>query len=272
MMTFWVLAIGLGIAAFAFVCLPAYFYRQPVEGESTGTSLDDPSGSIRTGVNVSIYQEREAEYKETLDQNLISQDEYTQLINELKRNLIQEAGEDNDPSAANPALGRLPLVLAVLVPLFAVFAYSEFGFSWGSIDDVQVMEELRASDPRDKIAMRASIEKLADRMKGQPDNWEGWFLLAQSYQNLGINEEAAAAYRHLITKFPRDPGLSSYYTETLYLADDRNMTPRVEEAMERTLSLNPADATMLEIKAMSLYQKGELRASVTEFRKALATG
>ena len=56
------------------------------------------------------------------------------------------------------------------------------------------------------------------------------------------------------------------------MAADRVVTPRVAEAIEDTLALNPHDITMLEIKALGSYQRGELREAIGLFQRALAAG
>ena len=166
---------------------------------------------------------------------------------------------------------RLPMAMAFLVPVFALILYSDIGLSLGAIEDVVLAEEIKRADPHDTKGMGDSVEKLAAKLKSQPDNHEGWFLLAQSYLNMAEFEKSAAAFKFLMDKFPQDHGLASYYAEVIYLADGREMSPRASAAIDRTLSLNPADVTMLEIKAMGEFQKGDLLESLGLFQRALAS-
>ena len=199
---------------------------------------------------------------------------------ELQKNLLNETGghetnnETNNETEKRIILktSRLPLSLALLVPVFAIFAYTDYGLSWGAINDLEVADELRAADPHDEQSMRDSVEKLAERLKSQPDNHEGLFLLAQSYLNFREYDKSAEVFKRLLVKFPGDHGLSSYYAEAVYLADDRTMTDRVNKAIESTLALNPNDITMLEIKALALFQSGDLNGALQQFRKAIAAG
>ena len=267
MTTFWILALGLCLLAAAFIILPAYLSHGPAY-----LSQGEDPGSERLDLNVTIYEERLDEYQELFDQGDMIQEEFDQLVTELKKNLLSETASQSEQAEVALGFNRLPLLLAVLVPLFAVLAYSDLGLSWGSIDDLLVSQALRGNDPEDVENMYASVEKLAELLENQPDNVEGWFLLAQSYLNLQAYEKSAVAFKHLVGKYPRDGSLASYYAEAVFMADDREMTERSEQAVDRTLALNPNDITMLEIKAMAAFQTGDLQGSLKYFGRALSAG
>lgn len=262
--TFWTLALVMCAAAAAFILVPLLRRRS-----------SEP-GADRTRTNVDIFEERLAELKESLAAGDLSQEDYDTFVAELQKNLLHDTvTEDAADNAAEPApaqkkrFGRLPIVLAALVPLFAVFAYSGLGLSWGSINDVEFAHEFDTKKPHDKQSMEQSVEKLAASMQHEPDNDQGWFLLAQSYMSMEQYEKAASAFDHLLGRYPGDYNLAAYYAQALYLQDKREITPRVDEAIARTLKLNPHDISMWEIKAMDAYNKGEYAKSITAFRNAL---
>jgi cytochrome c-type biogenesis protein CcmH len=89
---------------------------------------------------------------------------------------------------------------------------------------------------------------------------------------LGEFEKAAGAFKHLMDRYPNDAGLASWYTEALFLVDNRELTDRVSAAIDRTLALNPQDVSMLEIKAMNAFQNNDLAASLKWFRQAMDAG
>ena len=97
-------------------------------------------------------------------------------------------------------------------------------------------------------------------------------MLGRSYLSMGRFEQSARAFGHMLETFTEDHSLHAYYAEALYMADDRTVTPRVAEAIENTLALNPHDITMLEIKALGQFRRQELRPAIETFQKALASG
>ena len=94
-------------------------------------------------------------------------------------------------------------------------------------------------------------------------------MLGQSYLNVSEYEKAAGIFGGLFEKFGGDAGLASYYAESLFLADAREITPRVETAIQKALALNPHELKMLEIKGMDAFQRGDLPVSLKYFSMAL---
>ena len=279
-LSFWAYAILLCLLAAAFILLPL-LYRARRGGVSPQRAT--LQGDDRAALNVAIYEERSAELGASLTAGDIDQQAYDLLSLELQRNLLDEANTiDAQTSPATEALssstsiGWSPLLLAALVPMFAILAYGDFGLSWGAIADLQLSKELRgggaqtAASPHAATGVDATVEKLAERLQSQPDNDEGWFLLSQSYMRMGDFEKATAAFKHLMDRYPNDSGLSSWYTEALFLVDNRQLTQRVAAAIDRTLALNPQDVSMIEIKAMDAFQRNDLAGSLQWFRRALA--
>jgi len=260
MTLFWILAAGLCLLATSFILLPLYFGK------------DKTTDNDREGLNIAIYSERLAEYKHSLEGGEIDAEAFGILEIELKKNLLSETEEVKQTSVIRSHGAKaLPLVVAIMIPLFAVFSYSDVGLSWGAIEDVALAAEMKATAPHDKQGMTNSVEKLAKKLKSQPDNHDGWFLLAQSYLNMAEFEKSSLAFKFLVDKFPQDHAMASYYAETIYLADNRQMTPRVVAAIDRTLSLNPEDVTMLELKAMEAFHDGKLLVSLEFFNRALTS-
>ncbi|NQV63873.1 MAG: c-type cytochrome biogenesis protein CcmI [SAR86 cluster bacterium] len=275
-LSFWIYALLLCVLAVAFVLLPVLYRGR--EGR-IAQQRDD-----RAELNRVIYQERSAELSTSLTAGDIDQQVYDQLSLELQRNLLDEAGSDDTQTAPlngaqdSGSMGRSPWLLAALVPLFAIIAYGDFGLSWGAIVDLQLSKELRgggeqtATSPHDTTGVNTTVEKLAERLRSQPENDEGWFLISQSYMRMGEFEKAAGAFKHLMDRYPNDAGLASWYTEALFLVDNRELTDRVSAAIDRTLALNPQDVSMLEIKAMNAFQNNDLAASLKWFRQAMDAG
>lgn len=267
--TFWIIAILLGVLAAVFVLLPLY----------TGRARQDDEGEIeprdRTGINVGLYEERLAELREALEAGEIDQDAFDDLHAELQKNLLQDTGDNVDSSnPLQPGAGRLPLVLAALVPVFAIFAYSELGLSWGSIGDLELARELgtTSANPHDVSGIEQSVAKLAQRLRSQPDNDQGWFLLAQSYMNLELYQKAAEAYGHIAERYPQDPDISAYQAEALFMASGRLITPEVEALVAKTQELDPSNISMFEIRAMDAFTRGKPADAIKHFRGALAAG
>jgi len=258
MASFWLIALVLGAGASAFVLLPLFLQR-------AGFSED------REGINVGLYEERLSELESQYAEGELTEADFTLLRTELQQNLLSDTGDEGGKLVVSASIGKLPMALALLVPVFAFFAYADLGLSWGALTDLEISQELKSDEPHGDGIQLSTVDKLAESMKQQPDNHEGLFMVAQSYMKLSEYEKAAVAFDKLFSIFPGDAGLASYIAESLFLADKRKITPRVEAAIQKSLALNPHDITMLEIKGMDAFVKGDLEMALEYFSKGLVT-
>ena len=54
--------------------------------------------------------------------------------------------------------------------------------------------------------IRSMVQRLADRLEDQPDDFDGWMRLGRAYGVLRKNTEAAKAYGRAVDLRPMDPG------------------------------------------------------------------
>lgn len=253
MLLFWLAALLLCALAILFILLPL----------RRGAGEDD-----RARINVELYEDRLAELEAALRNGEVASDEFETLKAELQKNLLIEtsAQQADSPAASTPS--RLPLAVAVSTPVLAILLY----VYWGSIADVELAETFRQLDPSDAVAVESAVETLASRMERQPDNDQGWFLLANALLGLEKYGRAADAFARLLERYPEDARLASNHAEAMYLAAGGTLTPAVQQAVERALALNPHSLSMLEILGMDAFQRGDFQQALDHFQQALNGG
>lgn len=251
---FWIIAAGLCVVAAAFIAGP-FLLR-------TGESRD------RTRINVELYEDRVAELEKARADGEITAEEFDTLKAELQKNLVSETAGASKLITGKKAASRLPLYLAIAIPVLAL----PFYLTSGALDDLHLAERLRSLDASDEIGVRETIDALAERMAAQPENDQGWFLLANARMGLEDFEGAADAYRHLVDRFPGDEGLAASYAEALYLAREGVMTESVRAAVERAIELDPQSLPMLELMGMHSFRQGQLATALDFFQRALGAG
>ena len=265
MTSFWIVALLMSAMAAAFVLLPLV----PRKNQSVRNSTAD-----RAAANIAIYRIQLAELEAALTAAFLSQTEFEQQKNELEIELLDAVEtSDDSPDASDPGRPtRLPLIFAALVPLIAVFLYADWGLSLGSINDLLVAEDLQAinQDGHNQGEMSDITVRLQERLADQPENDEGWYLLARSLTSMSKFEEAIGAYDHLLTRYPQDARLRAYKAEIMYLADGRRVTDRVREAIDVTLTLAPDSPSVLELLAMDAFTKGDFTQSIATFERVLS--
>ena len=119
------------------------------------------------------------------------------------------------------------IAVAVLIAPLALALYS-VGSNWDP--------ELAARATRgDEI-----LQRLASHLEDNPDDLEGWRLLAASYMQLGRYDEGRAAYQRLWDLTPQpDDELKIAYAESQILADRAALTGEAGRLVEEVLVTNP---------------------------------
>ena len=254
LVTFWVIALLMCVLAVAFILWPVWRSRH-------NEAMD------RTDLNVQLYQARLLEIEESRVRDEMTDAEYAELEQELQLALLQDAGEE---TVVESEQSHLPMVFAAAVVVLSVFAYSDFGLSFGALNDWLLSVEIHETSPHDQADMRATVEKLSASLQNQPDNDQGWFLLGQSWNSLSAYDKSSEAFGHLVKKYPGDASLASYYAEALFLLDQQRFSPRVTLAVEQALKLNPNNVLMLELTGMKAYRAGDTNTALSLFRRALS--
>jgi cytochrome c-type biogenesis protein CcmH len=89
------------------------------------------------------------------------------------------------------------------------------------------------------------LKRLEDRMATQPDDAEGWALLARSYMELKRYPEAAATYAKATAKLPNEASLWVEYVDAEVMANERKWTPAATKAIASALKLAPENPKAL---------------------------
>jgi cytochrome c-type biogenesis protein CcmH len=254
-MMFWLIAILLGFIGSAFILAPLLLGR-------SRTYRDQ-----RAEINLSLYRERVNDLRMAGNA-----EEVIALELEAKKALLSDTSDEQEASLPLVTDRRYSITAAFLVPIFAVIVYADFGLGRGALPDVGLAQAMLESDPSDPAGYRYFIQQVEERVEQRPDDPDTLFLLARGYANLGDYGKAAPAYRKLLEYFPGDPNLLSQYAETLYVVDDRKLTPRVLTAVGNALQANPQDAAMLELRGIAAANAGDIPLALTWLNRALQTG
>ncbi|HEX4872345.1 MAG TPA: c-type cytochrome biogenesis protein CcmI [Nevskiaceae bacterium] len=211
----------------------------------------------RREANVAGYRQRLAELAAEEAAGLIDAEAARHLREELDRRLLADA--DGAPVAADrrpPPRPLLALWLGLLLSLLAAGGYWGLGGSWR----VQARIEQAAADPAaaERLSVLAMVEGLQARLAGQPDDLEGWTLLARSLGVLERHAEAAEAYARALRLAPSpDADLLTGEGEMRALAVGRDLQGLPRERFEQALQVAPDHPRALWFAGLAALQAGE---------------
>jgi cytochrome c-type biogenesis protein CcmH len=163
--------------------------------------------------------------------------------------------------AAEPTSSMLVPGIVLFVGTVVVAGYAVVG-SPGSIDrgpgDV-VSSEGSAPHGTTSEQMDAMVDRLAQRLKTDSGDANGWTMLARSYVAIGRHRDAVSAFEHAVALRPDDAALWADYADALAMDSDRKLEGRPLELVDRALALDPNQAKALALAGTAAFDRGDYR-------------
>lgn len=180
-----------------------------------------------------------------------------------------------------PGVSRKPLLiggLAVVIPLVAVLAYQKLGTPTAATQSAMPMPPpmLAGAMPPghpDKAVMNMDLgqlaDKLAEKLKTQPDNAEGWALLARTYVEVKRHKESLPAFEKAASLLPKDPHLLADYADALAMSNGGKFDKKCEDLIEQALKLDPLHVKALMLKATMAFNSKDYPKAIAAWEKIL---
>jgi len=221
--------------------------------------------------NVTISRERLAVLKTDLENNVISVDEFDKLKLELEQTLASDLNSD----AESPVSQQNPLwaiVTALSVPIVTTGFYLAVGTpatitgqlpaqvaqTPHATQDTPSAQAPQSATPEQQVAsVEAMVTNLAQRLEQNPNDAEGWMMLARSYTVIGRHDDAIAAYEILHTLVGDQPEVLAQYAGALIVANRGEANPQAQDFLTRALAANPNEARALWLSGILAQQQGD---------------
>lgn len=119
------------------------------------------------------------------------------------------------------------------------------------------------ADPALQAAQFAAVvEQLANKLKEQPNNPEGWAMLARSYARLQRPADALQAYTRAVALQPDDAQLLADYADVLAFQNNRQLAGEPTKLIDRALKLEPNNAKALALAGSAAFDRKDFAAAV----------
>jgi len=121
----------------------------------------------------------------------------------------------------------------------------------------------------DQIA--AMTESLAAKLKTDPNNAEGWAMLARSYAVLGRFDDAVTAYQRVLTLRQDDAQVYADYADALAVTRGRKLEGEPAKLIEKALSLDPRNFKALSLAGTVAFNQPDFKRAADLWQRALAS-
>jgi cytochrome c-type biogenesis protein CcmH len=262
---FWVICAGLILIALAFV-LPTAMQRA---GESDREIEDE-----RKEANIAVYRDQLSELESDLRNGIVSDEQYAQDREEIERRLLEDtATSQTTKTVTAPALLRnTAYLLGIGLPLVAVIFYLNVGSPKSITETPQVASargQTAAPQERTQEQIAANVDKLAQRLQSNPNDAQGWTMLARSYNSMEKWSEAAGAYAKATEQSPNNADLWAEYAFATAMANDRSLEGKPMELINRALKVDPQNSKALQLAGSAAFQAKDYKKAIDYWQQIL---
>ena len=125
-------------------------------------------------------------------------------------------------------------------------------------------EILNLNEKEQNLRINQMVEQLADRLKDDKNDFEGWVRLYQSYKVLGSNEKALKTLRDAIKLNPKNINLKQMLLRELLPTNKKPVfSNETNRLVDDILVLDPNNVDGLFFSGFAAYNKGEKKKAIT---------
>ncbi|MFY3551085.1 c-type cytochrome biogenesis protein CcmI [Achromobacter insolitus] len=188
---------------------------------------------------------------------------------ELQRDLLQDLERRRTrsaPWAGQRAGVAAACLLTVLIPVAAVLLYGQLGNPRAAaVAGAGQPAEPHASETGNDMTL--AINALAQRLRAAPDDADGWYMLARSYETLGRYADAVAAYQQVLRLVPGQPAVLADLADALLSANQGNPDDASIAAVAQALAAQPDQPKALALAGMMALRRGDAAEALAHWER-----
>lgn len=174
-------------------------------------------------------------------------------------------GQASGRGTSHAALAGL---LIALVPASALTLYMRIG------DPAALAIQEAANAPTREHAdtpasMEAAVSLLAARLQRDPNDAQGWSMLARSYMVLDRPGDATEAYRRAVALNPRDAELRADYADAIASANDGNLDGATSKVIESALAIDANQPKALALAASAAFDRRDFAGAIRYWERLM---
>lgn len=211
--------------------------------------------------NLSVLRDQRAELESDRTNGVLSPEHYETARAELERRVLEETGDAHSTPAESRAGAWTAALVGAGLPITALVLYLVLGTPVALLPDAPSARTTaqQRMTPQDIDGM---IERVKERLAAQPDDVEGWRVLARTYAALGRIPDALAAYERATALAPDDADLLADHADALATSQNRSLEGKPEALLQRALRANPLQWKANALAGTLAFERGQFARAV----------
>lgn len=249
-MIFWIVVAALLLIGL--VCVIAPVLRAPADEQS----------SDRQQQNVDIARAKKSALDEQLANASLTQEEYDNTLLELQTALALDL-EKTESSAVNHQGKWVVWLLVAALPISSIGLYMKFGEYRviGNPTLAAVAPQQNQSQQSD-MTLDQMVEIVKERLRNNPDDSRGWFVLGKTMMEKGEFDEAVTAFQRTLDLVgDKEAGVLFSLADALSMQKDGLMAGEPEAMILKGLKIAPQNPTGLWLAGLAAEQRQDYKAA-----------
>ncbi|MDD2843909.1 MAG: c-type cytochrome biogenesis protein CcmI [Rhodoferax sp.] len=248
----------IGISALLTLVVVAWLVR-PLLRKPTGQGVSSEK------LNAAIHRDQLHALEADLARGVINQQDFETTRDELQLRLL----DDTESFEAKPktktagfwTAKRTSVAVGLSLPVLALGLYLQLG----TPDAINPIAAANRNDHQ----MQEMVDKLAQRLKANPNDPKGWAMLARSYKAMERFAEAQQAFERAGDIVKTDPDLLVEHAELIAILAGNQLQGKPQQMIDEALRLNPEHPMGLMMSGLAAYQNADYQSAVTRWEKLL---
>ena len=224
------------------------------------------SSVLRSQVNAAVYRDQMRELDADVSAETLAAGEYEKAKRELEARVLQDVVADEAEAPPPPRSRRSAIVAAIAVPVLAIGVYVLTGTPQALSPQAAVHG---ASEQLTEQQIVEMVERLAAKLKENPDDAEGWAMLAKSYAVIGRFKESTQAYAEATRRVPDNAQLLADYADAAAMAQGRQLQGEPEKLIARALAIDPTNMKALALAGTVAFEKKDYNGAASYWERIL---
>ncbi|QVQ28974.1 c-type cytochrome biogenesis protein CcmI [Achromobacter deleyi] len=216
-----------------------------------------------------FYLAQREQLRRDLSNGALTAQAHARAEEELQRDLLQDLAlrrPQGAPLTGQRAGIAAACLLSVAIPVAAVLLYGQLGNPRAAATvALAPSAEPHAADAADDMAL--AINALAQRLRAAPDDPDGWYTLARSYETLGRYADAVAAYQQVLRLVPGQPAVLADMADALLSARQGTPDEASIAAVAQALDAQPDQPKALALAGMMALRRGDAAEALVHWER-----
>ena len=230
-----------------------------------------PGGVAREASNVAILRDQLRELDADLATGTMPRDQYEQAKRELEQRVLEESkAVASVANAPSQSAAWTAAILGGAIPIAALLLYVALG-NHDAFAPTAARSATSGADhevtPQQVEAMAAN---LAAKLEKEPNNADGWVMLARTYYALNRHADAARAFDRAVALVPDNAELLADYADSVG-ASEGGLGGKSLALIERALKADPSHWKALALAGTAAFNRKDYRQAIEYWERMKST-